>query len=237
MGTVDVVSFRFTTDGKRDDSWATGGASVLDLIGGDDRGRSLVALPDDRILILGSGTPMAGNVDAMAVVLQPNGALDATFDNDGYKLFSFGRPEDAFFGAAVSPDGKWALGTGYRAGMVAGMTEDDDATLLLLPLVAGGGAELAAAVPVSDTSHDRFWAAAFDASNRAYGAGFVSEGGDSRMVVARFSTAGARDAAFGMNGVATVNVSVGPGVEEAARGIVVQSDGKIVLAGVFEKRP
>ena len=70
--------------------------------------------------------------------------------------------------------------------------------------------------------------------NRAYGAGFVTEGGDSRMVVARFKADGTLDTTFDGDGVATVNVSAGAGTDETARGLVVQSDGKIVIAGVTE---
>jgi uncharacterized delta-60 repeat protein len=234
-GTLDMVSVRFTETGAVDPTWGTNGVVTLDIVGQDDRGRNVATLPGDRILIVGSGKPTATDLQAMAVILQPNGAPDPSFDADGNKLYDFGRPDEAFFGVAVAPSGKWAAAAGYRAGAVGGVMEDDDATLLLLP-IDPAGAEVAKAVPLSETQNDRFSSVAFDASDKAYAAGFSAEAGDNRMAVARFDTTGALDPTFGTNGVATVNVTVAGGTIEMARGIVLQSDGKIIIAGEVEKR-
>jgi uncharacterized delta-60 repeat protein len=229
-GTVDMVSFRFGANGAVDNTWGTAGAAVLDLVGENDRGRNLVVLPDDRVFIAGSGSTAATAIDAMAVMLTPAGARDTTFNTTGYKLFDFERADEAFYGAAVAPTGNWIAAAGYRTG--GGM--DDDATLLLLPLAgAAGGVEFAKAVPLSETENDRFWDVTFDASGKAVAAGFVRAGGDNWMAVARFNTDGTLDPTFGTAGVAKVNVSVA-GTDEAARGVVVQSDGKIVIAGNVE---
>jgi uncharacterized delta-60 repeat protein len=233
-GTVDVVSFRFGPDGKRDNTWGAAGASVVDIAGDNDRGRNLIALPGDRILVVGSGSPAAMTIDGLAMILQANGTLDPTFDTDGHKLYDFGRPDEAFFGVAVAPGGNLALATGYRTGAVGGVTEDDDATLLLLPVGPAGGAEIVKAVPISETESDRFFSAAFDAGGKAYGAGFVRAGNDSQMVVARYLPDGMPDATFGTAGVAKVNVVVNGGTEESARAVIVQADGKVVIAGNVE---
>jgi uncharacterized delta-60 repeat protein len=233
MGTVDIVSFRFGTDGKRDGTWAGSGAAVLDLIGADDRGRNLVALGDDSILVVGSGKPTATSMDALVLKLQPNGMPDSTFGTNGYKLYDSGATGDEpFYGVALSPDKNWVVATGY-AGETAPTMVDDDATLLLLPVGAGGGTEVFKKVPVSESEGDRFWAAAFDASNKPYGAGYVREGADSLMVVARFNADGTPDTSFG-GGAVRVNVTAGGGTAETARGVVIQSDGKVVIAGVAE---
>ncbi|HEY0715548.1 MAG TPA: hypothetical protein VGF45_22895 [Polyangia bacterium] len=230
MGTVDMVSFRFGPNGAVDNTWGTSGAAVLDLVGENDRGRNLVVLPDDRVFITGSGSPAANSIDAMAMFLTPMGARDTTFNTTGYKLYDFERADEAFFGAAVAPTGNWVAAAGYRTGG----NQDDDATLLLLPLAgAAGGVEFAKAVPLSETENDRFWDVAFDASGKVLAAGFVRAGGDNWMAVARFNTDGTLDATFGTAGVAKVNVSVA-GTDETARGLVVQSDGKIVIAGNVE---
>jgi uncharacterized delta-60 repeat protein len=234
-GTLDMVSVRFTETGAIDPTWGTNGVVTLDVVGQDDRGRNAAALPGDRILIVGSGKPTATDINAMAVILGPNGALDTTFDTDGSKLYDFGRPDEAFYGLSVAPSGKWAAAAGYRAGAVGGVMEDDDATLLLLP-IDPAGTEVAKAVPLSETQNDRFWGVAFDATDRVYAAGFSAEAGDNRMTVARYTTAGALDPTFGTAGVAVVNVTVAGGTVETARGIVLQSDGKIIIAGEVEKR-
>jgi uncharacterized delta-60 repeat protein len=236
MGTVDVVSFRFEANGAWDQMFGTNGVSLLDLVGDNDRGRALSALPGDRILVAGSVTPAMGNIDALALVLGPDGKPDTTFAPEGYKSYSFGRPDDAFFGAATAPSGRFAAAAGHRSGAVGGVNPGDDSTLLILPLQAGMGAEFAMPVPTSETANDRFLSVAFDAQDKVYATGWVTEGGDNRMVVAKFNADGTRDTTFGTNGIVTVNVSVGPGTDELARDIAVQADGKIVIAGPFEKR-
>ena len=79
---------------------------------GDDRGRNILALPDDRLVAVGSGVFTKPDVDGMAVILNPNGTPDTTFAPDGYKLYSFGGTDEAFYGLAVSPDGKVAYSRG-----------------------------------------------------------------------------------------------------------------------------
>ena len=52
--------------------------------------------------------------------------------------------------------------------------------------------------------------------------------------MARFNTDGTLDTTFGTDGIAKVNASVSRSTLEEARGVVVQSDGKIVIGGSAE---
>jgi uncharacterized delta-60 repeat protein len=233
---VDMLAFRFGADGKRDATFGTGqGGTVLDLgiPGGNDRGRAIVALPDDRIVVAGVGTVSVTGTssveDAMLAVLTPTGALDTTFETKGYKLFDFTAVDEEFWGAAVSPNGMTVAAVGYRAGAVM---QDDDATLVLQP-VAAGGAAIVRNVALSETANDRFWSVTFDANNLAYGAGYIQEGTDTWMAVARFKADGMLDTTFGTGGIAKVNVAAAGNIE-SARGVVIQSDGKVVIAGPAE---
>ena len=224
-GTVDVVSLRFTPDGAIDPTWGTDGAVLLDLIGEDDRGRNMVVLPDNRVLIVGTATPVSMSGDALAVILNPDGTFDTTFDTDGWKVYDFGRTDEQFYGAALAPSGNWAAAAGYSTDDISG----SDATLLLLPLP--GGADLSQVVALAAAEDDRFWGVTFDASDNVYAAGFVTMGGDSQTAVARFTTDGVLDPTFGTAGVATVNLITSAAAAEEARSVVIQSDGKIVVAG------
>src|SRR5262249_7648464 len=155
--------------------------------------------------------------------LTPDGALDTTFDPKGYRLYDFGYPNEELYGAAVSRGGNWVAAVGFTT--ATGATAD--ATLVIIPTDAASGAGFAAATPISTTAEDRFWAVDFDASDRAYAAGFVTVEGDSRMVVARFKTNGTLDAAFGSaGGIVTINVAEDGGTLETARAVAVQPDGK-----------
>ncbi len=232
-GTVDMVSFRFGADGKRDMTWGNMGLALFELAMADDRGRNIVGLAEDKILIVGSAKPTATTMDALVVKLLATGAPDPSFDTDGAKLYDFGRAGDEpFYGVAISADKNWVAATGYSA--ETGMTTvDPDATLLLLPVGAGGGTEVSKVVAASETEADGFYAAAFDASNKVYGAGYVREGTDSLFLVSRFNIDGTLDTTFA-GGNVKVNIAVGKGTAEQARDIVIQSDGKIVVAGVAE---
>jgi uncharacterized delta-60 repeat protein len=230
-GTVDLVSFRYSATGELDSTWGTNGSYVLNVVGDNDRGRNMVVLPDDRVFMVGSGVPAAQNIDAMTVMLTAEGRPDTAFYQDGYKLHSFGRADEAFFGAAVSPAGDRIAAAGY----IAGAGDDDDALLYVRPIGSGTGNEFVQPVPISESANDRFWAVTFDSAGKVYAAGVLTENGDSRMIVARFNPDGSKDTSFGTNGVAIANVAVA-GTDESARGIVVQSDGKVVIAGVAEKR-
>ena len=70
-----------------------------------------------------------------------------------------------------------------------------------------------------------------------YASGFTSTGEDHAFAVSRFNPDGTADTTFGDGGTASVNVTVGGGGAEVARGLVVQDDGKVVVAGPFEKDP
>ncbi|MBZ4407071.1 hypothetical protein K8640_02515 [Myxococcus sp. XM-1-1-1] len=229
-GTVDMVNFKYKPNGERDLTFGTGGVVLLDLVGDNDRGRNLVVLNDDRVVTVGSATPAAQKIQGLIHITDKNGVPTTQLGTDGYKLYDFERPEQAFFGVAKSQDGNWVAAAGYRAGG----DNDDDAVLVILPVGANPGADIAIAAPISETENDRFWSVAFDSTNRIYAAGFVTEGGDNRLAVARYTTAGVLDTSFGTGGVVKHNFSVGK-TEEAVRGIVVQSDGKIVVAATVEK--
>ena len=93
------------------------------------------------------------------------------------------------------------------------------------------------AIPISTTEADRFQTVIGTTGERYYAAGFDTTNGDRRMALARLSPTGSLDTSLGQGGIATVNVAVGGKTAEFARGVVVQSGGKIVIAGPVEHDP
>lgn len=102
--------------------------------------------------------------------------------------------------------------------------------------------------PLSATSGDRFLGATPAPGGGTYAVGFTTMPGspDQSFALARLRSDGSPDLDFGVNGVASVNVSAAPfdaapggattptGTTEIARGVLVQSDGKIVITGQAE---
>lgn len=114
----------------------------------------------------------------------------------------------------------------------------------LLSLAGCGGSDSSAPPPpltrtvletsLSATEADRLLTVVAAADGRYYATGFDTVKGDTRMVLVRLTSSGSLDPSFGDNGIARINVAVGGKTAELARGLAVQSDGKIVIAGPIE---
>ena len=124
---VDLISYRFNADGSWDKTYGTDGLTRIDVAKDADRARNLILLPDGRTLAVGSGSPAAGLVDAMVVLLDQNGKPVPTFGTDGRVVSDLGGPGDAWFGVTVAPDAKSVMIVGYRGAdpKAADGTKDD----------------------------------------------------------------------------------------------------------------
>jgi hypothetical protein len=134
---LDMISVRVRSDGNVDSTWAGSGTIALDVNAGEDRGRAVMALPDDRIVIAGAGTRTAMDKDSMLVLLDKDGlaAEDFNMDGTGVKLFgSFGSTGDEFFSLAQTPGttGARVIAAGGYAPTVGG----GNANLVIIPVPA-----------------------------------------------------------------------------------------------------
>jgi uncharacterized delta-60 repeat protein len=113
---------------------------------------------------------------------------------------------------------------------------------------AGGGSEPklncvrdpsveAKVLPLAGSGHDGLFGVTFDAEGNLYATGYVQSGiagtDNRKTVVAKFDGKGELVSSFGDDGLALVDV-VAAGNGEMPRGIALQSDGKIVIAGAVE---
>lgn len=121
-GKVDVISARFTADGRWDRSYGVDGRVIVDVAGDNDRARDLVVLDDGRILLAGSGIPTPPNLDAMLVMLTPDGAPVDSFGAGGKLLVDFGGGADSFFGLALTRNHNKAIASGYLGASTGGST-------------------------------------------------------------------------------------------------------------------
>ncbi len=84
------------------------------------------------------------------------------------------------------------------------------------------------------SGNDRLYTATPGPDGKTYAAGFIADGGDQSLAVVRIDASGKLDKSFGKDGVASVNVAIGGKTLEVARGLAIQSDGRIVIAGPVE---
>lgn len=130
---LDMVSFRVNPAGSFDASWGTNGAAVYDPAGGEDRGRAIAVLPDDRVIIAGTATVTAGDKQAMLLLLDENGAPARDFSAGVHKAYDFGGSNEELRAVAISPSGGFIAGAGFSSGKPNGAL--DSAVLVIVPVL------------------------------------------------------------------------------------------------------
>jgi uncharacterized delta-60 repeat protein len=198
---------RLNSDGTSDATFGANGLAKADF--GCDAGPHAMAVqPDGRIVVVGSyygyGFPLARFL--------PDGALDATFDGDGRVWTRFGGDEAAAYGLALQPDGRLVAAGSSRPNYnqnnvaLARYTADGQ-----LDPTFGSGGLVSADFGGDDIAND----VAVLPDGKLVTAGSPT--------LARFNPDGTLDTSFGNGGSATASFT--------ARALVVQPDGKLVVAG------
>ncbi|WP_329342860.1 calcium-binding protein [Streptomyces sp. NBC_00663] len=216
-GGGQVAVARYNADGTPDASFGGGDGQVStdpapesQEEGGD--GRALALQPDGKIVVGGEvGTT---RFDFVLLRYTASGALDTSFSGDGIERTDFGDYESVE-GLAVQPDGKIVAAGGsggrfalarYNPGGTLDTGFDGDGKVL----TAGGSAADVKLQP---------------GDGRIVIAGSNGSGGD--FAVLRYNTDGSQDGGFGTAGVTTADF----GGSDAAYGVALQPDGRIVAAG------
>jgi len=202
---------RLRTNGTLDTTFGSGGKKVIDF-GGDDESVFGAALQADGKIVLAGDS----HLKVAVARLKPNGALDASFEGDGKKVFSWGALGRAQ-AVVVAPNGKILL-AGFSGPEGGNIQVARLKTNGLLDTTFGTGGKAAV-----DFGGDDFgMAMARQADGRILVAGRSSAAG---AVVARLRATGTLDPDFGGDGRVTL-----PGGGRASA-VLVQPDRNIVVAG------
>ncbi len=216
---------RFNTDGSLDDGFGTGGVALADAGGGLSTGSAVALQPDEKILV--SGFSYNGmNEDIALVRFNPDGMLDTTFDEDGIVVTDINNDQNRGNTVNLSPDGKI---------VVAGRTTDGSTTRIAVvrynldgsldQTFSGDGIATTMIATVSDIYLSVGAAVQSDGKLLVTTNSFitVNEG----FALLRYKTDGSLDSLFGDNGKKLTAI----GSFDAGRAVVVQPDGKILVAG------
>jgi uncharacterized delta-60 repeat protein len=202
---------RLRTNGTLDTTFGSGGKKVIDF-GGDDESVFGAALQADGKIVLAGDS----HLKVAVARLKPNGALDASFEGDGKKVFSWGALGRAQ-AVVVAPNGKILL-AGFSGPEGGNIQVARLKTNGLLDTTFGTGGKAAV-----DFGGDDFgMAMARQADGRILVAGRSSAAG---AVVARLRATGTLDPDFDGDGRVTL-----PGGGSASA-VLVQPDRNIVVAG------
>lgn len=219
----DLALARFNPDGSVDTTFGAGGRVVDTVAGSDELAYGVALQRDGKIVVAGARLDLAA-ISTTLVLARYNtdGSPDSSFDGDGRSILNDAAGDDV----RVAPDGR-ILVAGWGAGKLA-VFQYTAAGILDSRFGKNG-------IATADLGADGASASSIelqrDGEIVVAGSTFTTNASTSEdFVVARFNPNGSLDAPFGVKGV--VRTDLGARTFDEARGIAVQADGKIAVAGV-----
>lgn len=232
-GFSDFAIARLKANGSLDPTFDADGKRSVSL-GGADFANAVAIQSDGAIVVAGYSDADGGTGanDFALLRLNADGSDDATFDGDGRKFIDFGF-DDRATALAIQSDGKIVV-----AGFIDGGSSDfalarlnPDGSLdttfndLEAPTISDGDGRLS----FSLGGVDKAYAVALDDRERILVAGTTAATGGGDAALARIDSAGFLDPTFNATGMATFDS--GSDTLDEARGVAVQANDQIVLAG------
>jgi uncharacterized delta-60 repeat protein len=220
----DFAVVRYNTDGSLDTSFNGDGKLTTSLGSGDDFARAVALQADGKFVVAGSSDSGSGNQFALARY-NPTGSLDSSFDGDGKLTTPIGSSDDVVNSVAIQADGKIvAAGTSYSG-------SDND--FALARFSANGSLDSTfdgdgKVTTPFDASDDFANGLAIQADGKLVVAGQSDGGSGSTFALARYGADGSLDSSFDGDGKLTTPIGSS---DAAARGVAIQVDNKIVVAG------
>jgi uncharacterized delta-60 repeat protein/uncharacterized repeat protein (TIGR01451 family) len=202
---------RYNADGSLDPTFGSGG-KVTTAIGG---ALGVALQPDGKIVAVGGGGPAS---DFVAARYNPDGTLDTSFGSGGVVTTDLG-PFEAATAVVIQADGKIVATGSTSSGNFALVRYNADGSL---DASFGSGGIVTTNFGFSSSFGG---ALVIQADGKIVAAG---RGGTDFLVV-RFNGDGSLDTTFGSGGVVTTDF--GGVLFDAAFGVALQSNGKIVAAG------
>ncbi|MFO1200867.1 MAG: tandem-95 repeat protein [Burkholderiaceae bacterium] len=220
----DFSVIRLAENGALDTNFGAGGKLLVQVGPYADEAQSVIVQPDGKLVLAGyshTGTTW----DYSLIRVDPNGALDPSFDGDGKLVVPVGSSDDRASSVVVQPDGKIVL----AGSSVNGGTWEFSAVRLdtngVLDASFDGDGKLV--VPVG--SGDFAESVVVQPDGKLVLAGYSGNGANSIDFSAiRLDANGVLDPSFGGDGKLIVPVGSS---NDFAYDVVVQPDGKLVLAG------
>ena len=221
---VDFAVVRYNPTGTLDTTFGGTGKVITDVRGSGDFGAGVALQIDGKILV--AGCAYNGSNDDFAVVrYNVNGSLDTSFGFNGKLTDDFGDTGDYAYSIAVQSDGKIVLageslrGDNYDFAVARYSSSGTSDSSF------GSGGRVFTGIGDSDDAAKGV-ATQSDGGIVAAGYSYSNDGAD--FAVVRYTATGLLDAGFSGDGKATTTIGSGP---DSGNGVVVQADGKIIVAG------
>ena len=218
----DIAIVRYDSTGETDVTF-DGDGKFTTAVGAGDNDAYSVAVQSDGKIVAG-GVSIVVSSEFTVLRCNPNGSLDVPFGINGGVQTDIGSDTNPAFSVAVQTDGKIVT-----AGYVLGEFTYDFALTRhnpngTLDTAFGNDGKVVTDFGASD---DIASAVAIQSDGKILVAGYTFDGFDLNFALARYNPDGNLDPTFDSDGlVSTIGLS-----EDKATSIVIQADGKIVLAG------
>ena len=229
-GNADFALARYNTNGSLDTSFDTDGKLTTDFGGGGDVASSMVLQSDGKIVVAGYSA-IGVNYDFALARYNTDGSLDTSFGTEGKVTTDFGASDDLASSMILQSDGKIVV-AGYafieaNANFVAnfalarynnnGSLDTSFGTEGKVTTAIGGGGDLASSMVLQS-----------DGKIVVAGYSVIGAITSTHFALARYNTDGSLDTSFGTEGKLTTDFGAS---DDPAYSVILQSDGKIVVAG------
>jgi uncharacterized delta-60 repeat protein len=227
------VRVAHATDGGLDPTFGTDGRVLTDFNNSQDFLYRVAVQPDGKIVAIGDSSGTSSPRFALARY-NPDGSLDLTFGPGGKVTTVLASGRESATGLLLLPDGKILI-----SGSIDQPSLSDTSFALVrynsdgsLDTTFGQGGLVTTNVGRDDDQASRI---ALQADGKIVVAGrkgiqfYPTEQRKGNVALARYNPDGSLDPTFGNAGIVTTDF--GQGLESYAVAVMIQSDGKIVIAG------
>lgn len=227
-----VVAIRYTANGYIDSTFGTNGTGIISPHLGWLTINSLGIQSDGKIVMGGNTlnyTAQTGTLPGDFVIAHFNndGTPDNTFGTNGIVITDFGNSRNTEKSIFIQTDDKIIASGFYSA-------PSNDETLQVsrynldgsLDNTFNGNGKLVGTFTQGVT---RFYSTAIQTDGKVLAAGYTSNGNNHAFVLVRYTENGIPDSVFAFNGEQIDDLN--SGASSSANSMVVQPDGKIILAG------
>ena len=234
-GGNNSVLASITPAGAMNPNFGIAGISNLDLSPGlGDALRALVRMSDGRLVGCGTFFSVGTATDFVAARFNSDGSLDGTFDGTGFAVTPFsltgsgGVLFDQCNAVAVQADGM-VVSAGFTAEAGPNHVALTRHTASGQPdTLFGNGGKLDINAAATSNGNSEARALVVQPDGKLLVAGYAFGPGNAEFLIMRLNTDGSPDATFGSGGITRTPVGAG---EDMANAMVLQPDGRIVIAG------
>ncbi len=219
-GYHSFLTLRYLPDGTPDKSFGNNGVVITAFDNSNNKARANLIQPDGKIVVEGGD-----NQKIMLARYNTDGSLDNTFGTNGQVISKFANLINITYDIILQTDGKMVV-SGSSTNFI-----DGDA--LLVRYLPNGNIDSSFGtngILINKLHYNSLaYRVALQSDGKVVTAGSVGGGTEtfSHFLVERFNPDGSTDSTFSNDGYEITEMDVNDG----ANGLIIQNDGKIVLAG------